>query len=313
MSDNNQAVAFYNMMKKWIHRDYCTAGIKSEVIFDTILSEFVAKLVALKEQSINAEGTVKTDDYKLVLKEFPITREESQEDNTNAKIDYLVKGKVAGKDKYYIVELKTSNGSVNERQYDRYMNMGNNLFDCFASIIGNDFLNSKDMVGDKLDIKDTFVAFPKATKKYVGSLIQLNNSGLSRSEIKRICLGSEETESSEELADIEVEIVYLSLQAILTNEFRDKYIKNNYYPMFISFEDILNGYVAYTSERTGKRADELKYNGTDLSAENEIENYKKLVESHFDGDDEWESVCEIIKPLLCRDYKGYKDILNGTY
>lgn len=86
---------FFDMIKEWTASDYCTPGIKAEVILDMLISDFVGDLLThrCKEKAV------------LLTKELPIWI--SDESNRNAKVDYLV---AIGK-KLLLVELKTTSDS----------------------------------------------------------------------------------------------------------------------------------------------------------------------------------------------------------
>lgn len=97
---------FYNMVKEWTSSDYCTPGIKAEVILDMLISDFIGDLLQFH---YNNEKKV-----TLLLKEYPIKIYE--ENNRNAKVDYLVCVEDA---KLVLVELKTTNDSFSNEQEDR--------------------------------------------------------------------------------------------------------------------------------------------------------------------------------------------------
>lgn len=97
---------FYNMVKEWTSSDYCTPGIKAEVILDMLISDFIGDLLQFH---YNNEKKV-----TLLLKEYPIKIYE--ENNRNAKVDYLVCVEDA---KLVLVELKTTNDSFSDEQEDR--------------------------------------------------------------------------------------------------------------------------------------------------------------------------------------------------
>ena len=85
--------------------DYFTPNIKAEVILDTLLMPYI-------------EGIVKSqcglDGVKFITKEMPF--EDEREDNRGKKIDYVLTDK-----KYiYMVELKTTKGSIGEEQRQAY-------------------------------------------------------------------------------------------------------------------------------------------------------------------------------------------------
>lgn len=92
-------------IKKWVVNDYFTPNIKAEVIFDTLLTPYI-------------EGIVKSqcglDEVKFITKEMSI--EDEREDNRGKKIDYILTDK-----KYiYMVELKTTKGSIGTEQWQDY-------------------------------------------------------------------------------------------------------------------------------------------------------------------------------------------------
>lgn len=103
------------MLKKWVVNDYFTPNIKAEVILDTLLTHCIGQLV--KEQ---ADET--SEEVRFLTKEMSIYEEsdgeEAQQDNRGSKIDYVL----ANRKKVYLVELKTTNSSVNDAQAEYYRN-----------------------------------------------------------------------------------------------------------------------------------------------------------------------------------------------
>lgn len=100
---------FYHMVKAWTARDYCTPGVKAEIILDMLLSDFIEDLVRY-----HYFGEGKGCNVTLLAKEFPIGVNE--ENHLNAKVDYLVS---IGSNKLALVELKTTNDSYTGRQNNR--------------------------------------------------------------------------------------------------------------------------------------------------------------------------------------------------
>lgn len=103
---------------KFLHQlkqDYKTARFKSEVVFDTLLLPEILINLVDKELGIKAE---------YITKEFPIYNKRGcgetdniKYDNKSFAVDYLIKGK----DKFfYLVELKTDDGSFKPKQLARY-------------------------------------------------------------------------------------------------------------------------------------------------------------------------------------------------
>lgn len=91
---------FFEMVKKWTVSDYRTQGIKSEVIIDMLISEFVAEIVAYG-LGVEVEESNKV---KLLAKEFPIKLGEKY--IKNAKASYLISDELNRK--LYLVELNTN-------------------------------------------------------------------------------------------------------------------------------------------------------------------------------------------------------------
>ena len=86
--------------------DYYFAGIKAEVVLDTMMTPVIADL--LKEQ-INFTGKP-----VYITKEFPLKT--SAKDYRNRKADYVLMDNKS----IYLVELKTSMGSIDKEQLDAY-------------------------------------------------------------------------------------------------------------------------------------------------------------------------------------------------
>jgi hypothetical protein len=86
--------------------DYYSAGIKAEVVLDTMMTPVIADL--LKEQITFTGKPV------YITKEFPLKT--SAEDHRNRKADYVLMDNKS----IYLVELKTSMGSIDKEQLDSY-------------------------------------------------------------------------------------------------------------------------------------------------------------------------------------------------
>jgi hypothetical protein len=118
---------FEEMIQKWVKYDYCTPGIKSEVIIDMLISEFIEEIICFgpkiqedtKKEDTKKEDT-KKEDIELITKEFPFAcnQDENRTNNRNFKADYLV---ADHKNKFmYVVELKTSKDSLSDEQFQNY-------------------------------------------------------------------------------------------------------------------------------------------------------------------------------------------------
>lgn len=115
---------FYNMVKEWTVSDYCTPGIKAEVILDMLISDFIEELIQYHYS--NTEG--RTCSVRLLAKEFPIRSAKEfpirplmtkNSNLRNAKVDYLMYVNNAEEEKVVLVELKTTNESFDTRQKER--------------------------------------------------------------------------------------------------------------------------------------------------------------------------------------------------
>lgn len=109
----NMGEGFYNMVKKWTVSDYCTPGIKAEVILDMLISDFIEELI----QCHYSEPEHGTYSVTLLAKEFPIRT--SDKNLRNAKVDYLIDINSAEEEKLVLVELKSTNESFDIKQMKR--------------------------------------------------------------------------------------------------------------------------------------------------------------------------------------------------
>ncbi len=94
--------AFYEMVKKWTVNDYRTQKIKSEVVIDMLISDFIEEMVSY---GIDEKGST----VKLIAKEFPIERiSQAENEHQYASVDYLLSDMSSN---VYLTELKTTNDS----------------------------------------------------------------------------------------------------------------------------------------------------------------------------------------------------------
>lgn len=96
MSENN----LMKEIRKRVVNDYFTPNIKAEVILDMLLSKYIHELVA---------------DTVLVAKEMSIPIGDYF-GSMGPKIDYVLAG-----DKVYLIELKTTDSSDNDKQAGKYL------------------------------------------------------------------------------------------------------------------------------------------------------------------------------------------------
>ena len=145
--------AFYDMVKKWTVSDYRTQKIKAEVIVDMLISDYIEEIMS---QSFGKN-------IKLIAKEFPIARigqasiEKEGDTSSNrqyASVDFLMSGNEFGKSTLYLVELKTSDDSVDGVQLWNMLwtcsQGGATLYNRFYDVIVNYGINDH---GNDLSIK----------------------------------------------------------------------------------------------------------------------------------------------------------------
>ena len=144
--------AFYDMVKKWTVSDYRTQKIKAEVIVDMLISDYIEEIMSQSFGKI-----------KLIAKEFPIARigqasiEKEGDTSSNrqyASVDFLMSGNEFGKSTLYLVELKTSDDSVDGVQLWNMLwtcsQGGATLYNRFYDVIVNYGINDH---GNDLSIK----------------------------------------------------------------------------------------------------------------------------------------------------------------
>ncbi len=107
------------MVEYWTIRDYWTQAVKSEVIIDMLISDFVGEMLAA--QLAMEQGKENPKNVALLAKEFPIKKpgekrktKDGREYLSNDKVDYLI----AADKELYLVELKTTANSYSDEQLD---------------------------------------------------------------------------------------------------------------------------------------------------------------------------------------------------
>jgi hypothetical protein len=126
---------FAEMIQKWMKYDYCTPGIKSEVIIDMLISEFIEEIVWFG--AAKQDGTEKKD-IELITKEFPFACHPGG-DKRNFKADYLLadhKNNVM-----YVVELKTSRDSISKEQCNKYNDLKDKQFEPCLNFLQDSLIN----------------------------------------------------------------------------------------------------------------------------------------------------------------------------
>lgn len=121
------------LIRKWVVSDYFTPNIKAEVILDTLLTEHIGQILR-KQLGLDGEPVLLTKEMSL---EELLEDGQQRKDDRGSKIDYLLAGKCI-----YLVELKTTDGSIDDTQAERY------LKNC-CDLTGNP-LTFGEVFGDKL-------------------------------------------------------------------------------------------------------------------------------------------------------------------
>lgn len=109
-----------NIITDSVINDYYTAGIKTEVVIDTLITPVITELI--KEMLENSgRKNIITGDVVYITKEFPMIKQDGSYSNTKA--DYLIMDEKT----VYLVELKTSMDSMEQSQIDNYYSYINNI------------------------------------------------------------------------------------------------------------------------------------------------------------------------------------------
>lgn len=124
----NYNTNIHEIFAKEVVKDYFTANIKAEVIFDTILTPVIGEILTIIYSGKRGK------EMRLIAKEFPILKEKGRYRSWN--VDYLM----CDDETVYLVELKTTQGSIGSNQKDRYQDHITGKKMSFASEEGYDFL-----------------------------------------------------------------------------------------------------------------------------------------------------------------------------
>lgn len=112
-ADSRKATdAMRDKLRTWVVNDYFTPNIKAEVILDMLLTQYVAEIV-------NRQCGLNT---VFITKEMSVDDETQRNlnaayGNMGTKIDYIL----ADREAVYLVELKTTDSSIDKTQADRYL------------------------------------------------------------------------------------------------------------------------------------------------------------------------------------------------
>lgn len=153
---------FYKMVKEWTVSDYCTPGVKAEVILDMLISDFMEELI--QYHYLNTEQGKFS--VTLLAKEFPIRTKD--ENLRNAKVDYLMYIKNEEEEKLVLVELKSTDDSFDteqmERMKDRAEEGAKELIDFYNSIFDKLVNHSEGNLSDRIKYQYSYNHFPKNWK-----------------------------------------------------------------------------------------------------------------------------------------------------
>lgn len=142
-------------LKKWVVNDYFTPNIKAEVILDALLTRYIAGII--KDQcgvdAVFVTKEMSVLDTKQQEKKQTDENGDTKIDNRGTKIDYIL----ADAQTVYLVELKTTKGSIEKRQAERYRDNCCGEGKTFGTVFGDKLL---DIMSTKLkktgeDWKDT--------------------------------------------------------------------------------------------------------------------------------------------------------------
>ena len=148
-------------IRECVVNDYFTPSIKAEVILDTLLTPYVAEIV-------NAQSELRME---LVAKEMSVLDTEQTKQNSTygkkgTKIDYIL----AGETFVYLVELKTTDGSIKEKQARRYLS--NCRSKTFGAVFGDkllDILNQTFKNASPWTVETLHNTFHSVTEGYQGA------------------------------------------------------------------------------------------------------------------------------------------------
>lgn len=150
-------------IKDLVVNDYFTPNIKAEVILDTLLAPYIPQILK-KQCGVDAKLLTK----EMSLEEIPKDGQQPNDDR-GSKIDYLLEGKCV-----YLVELKTTDGSIEAKQAERYLNNCCDLAGnpkTFGNVFGNKLLRIvhkryKGIPCDPQGLEEAFQTLVDCTSEY---------------------------------------------------------------------------------------------------------------------------------------------------
>lgn len=125
-------------IKKWVVNDYFTPNIKAEVILDALLTRYIAEII--EEQFRDGpcfQGTLRFVTKEMSVRDLEKPVENSSYGNMGTKIDYILGDEQA----FYLVELKTTDSSIERTQADRYRSNCSGSDKTFGTVFGQKLLS----------------------------------------------------------------------------------------------------------------------------------------------------------------------------
>lgn len=173
---------FYKMVKKWTVSDYCTPGVKAEVILDVLISDFIEDLVQYHYSVMKDKNYTATYTATLLAKEFPIRTNEKN--LRNAKVDFLMYVDDEREGTLVLAELKSTDESFNNPQKNRMCKAVENhnfnsesLIDFYNKIYDKLVRNKKGDPSDRIKYQYSYDHFPESWQQKEKGMIgtsQLN-------------------------------------------------------------------------------------------------------------------------------------------
>lgn len=129
--------AAINQIKNWVVNDYFTPNIKAEVILDALLTRYVAEII--EEQFRDGpcfQGTLRFVTKEMSVRDLEKPLENASYGNMGTKIDYILGDEQA----FYLVELKTTDSSLERTQAVRYLSNCSGGDKTFGMVFGEKLL-----------------------------------------------------------------------------------------------------------------------------------------------------------------------------
>ena len=142
-----------NRIKELVVKDYFTPNIKAEVVLDTLLTPYVAKIIENQRERVFGRDGDFDGELVFITKEMSVRESEESKNgpeygNRGIKIDYVL----GDKKTIYLVELKTTGSGIDSEQAKRYLDNcrgEDGKTKTFGTVFGNKLLSvMKEAFGD---------------------------------------------------------------------------------------------------------------------------------------------------------------------